>query len=578
MIDDPENLRHEVAVRDFRRARREASMQQLMARITGKSADLLGYNEVCKRLKASGSVALGVQEVPLDAIVGSVGRYKDFTRSFMPRSDQDEGRWVGVKTAVNDMVGMPPIDVYKIGDAYFVNDGNHRVSVARQLGSETIAAHVTEVTARVPLTDQADPSELICKERYLEFLEKTNLDRQRLGADLTMTFPGHYRDLQEQIEAHQERLAEQRGEPVPYAQAVIAWYDDVYLPVVTIIREQGILHNFPERTEADIYVLLSERREQLEEALGWSLDAETAVTDLMQEVQASRGAEMGLRLREAVVPLGLEDGPETGEWRRGMLAVRQYDRLFAKILVPVRGQVEDKHLIQAALDVARREKGRLMGLHVVADKAEAGSAAVLHIKRDFNERCENAGIRGELVVASGKPARIITERAAWADLVVVALWRSSAKKRLRRLGSGFNTLIQRSPRPVLVLPGGRGSNMKRALLAYDGSPKADEALFVAAYLAVRWRMQLTVITIETKHTSAEAMRMAQQYLAEYEVEADFMLRQGAIGDVLLATVADQNSDLVIMGGFGFRAVPRLVLGSTVDQMLHECKKPMLICR
>ncbi|MCZ7670812.1 MAG: hypothetical protein M5U34_28515 [Chloroflexi bacterium] len=108
MIDDPENLRHEVAVRDFRRARREASMQQLMARITGKSADLLGYNEVCKRLKASGSVALGVQEVPLDAIVGSVGRYKDFTRSFMPRSDQDEGRWVGVKTAVNDMVGMPP--------------------------------------------------------------------------------------------------------------------------------------------------------------------------------------------------------------------------------------------------------------------------------------------------------------------------------------------------------------------------------------------------------------------------------------------------------------------------------------
>ncbi|MCZ7670813.1 MAG: hypothetical protein M5U34_28520 [Chloroflexi bacterium] len=137
---------------------------------------------------------------------------------------------------------------------------------------------------------------MICKERYLEFLEKTNLDRQRLGADLTMTFPGHYRDLQEQIEAHQERLAEQRGEPVPYAQAVIAWYDDVYLPVVTIIREQGILHNFPERTEADIYVLLSERREQLEEALGWSLDAETAVTDLMQGGSGQPGGRNGAAL------------------------------------------------------------------------------------------------------------------------------------------------------------------------------------------------------------------------------------------------------------------------------------------
>ena len=111
MIGAPENLRHEVAVRDFKRARREASMQQLMARITGKSADLLAYNEVCDRLKVSGSRELGVQEIPLDAIVGSVGRYKDFTRSFMPRSDQDEERWVGVKTDVNDIRGIPHIDV-----------------------------------------------------------------------------------------------------------------------------------------------------------------------------------------------------------------------------------------------------------------------------------------------------------------------------------------------------------------------------------------------------------------------------------------------------------------------------------
>jgi nucleotide-binding universal stress UspA family protein/uncharacterized ParB-like nuclease family protein len=578
MVADPETLRHQTAVRDFRRARREASMQQLMARITGKSADLLAYNEVCERLKVSGSVELGVQEIPLDAIVGSVGRYKDFTRSFMPRSDQAETRWVGVKTAVNDMLGMPPIDVYKVGEAYFVNDGNHRVSVARQLGSETIAAHVTEVVSRVPLTDQADPDELICKERYLEFLEKTDLDKIRSDVDLSMTFAGHYRHLLEQIESHQQRMAERRGEPVPFVQAVTAWYDNVYMPVARIIREQGIMQNFLELTEADMYVLLSERREQLEEALGWSLDAETAVADLVKKAQTRRGAEVGSRLRDAMVPLGLEDGPKVGEWRRRMLSVRNYDRLFSKILVPMLGIPEDWHMVQAALDIARREKGKLMGLHIVADASQIESASVNRIRQIFNERCDNAGVRGELVVATGNVARTITERAVWADLVTVNLMQRPSKRSLRRLGSGFNTLIQRSPRPVLVLPEGRGSGMKRALLAYDGSPKAGEALFVAAYLAVRWRTKLTVLTVETRFTSTEAVQTAQAYLEEYDVAAEYVLRQGEIGELVLETAAIHNSDVVIMGGFGFRPVPHLVLGSTVDQLLRECDRPMLICR
>lgn len=435
-----------------------------------------------------------------------------------------------------------------------------------------------EVVSRVPLTDQADPDELICKERYLGFLEKTNLDKLRPDVDLSMTFAGHYRHLLDQIESHQSLMAERRGEPVPKAQAVLAWYDDVYMPVMRIIREQGILHSFPERTEADMYVLLSERREQLEDVLGWSLDAETAVSDLVKRSQTWRGAEVGSRLREAMTPLGLEDGPQAGEWRRRMLAIRHYDRLFTKILVPVQGIPEDWHMVQAALDVARREKGRLMGLHIVTDESKTESAAVNRIKQIFDERCQNAGIRGELVVATGNVARTITGRAAWADLVTVNLMQRPSKTPLRRLGSGFNTLIQRSPRPILVLPGGRGSSMKHALLAYDGSPKASEALFVAAYLAVRWGTQLTILTVETKFTSSESALVAQAYLDEYDVAANFILRKGNIGDVVLETSAMNHCDLVIMGGFGFRPVPHLVLGSTVDQMLRGCTQPMLICR
>ncbi len=568
------DLRHEMAVRDFRRARREASLQQLLARVTGKPAELLAYNEVSEQLKISGGEELGLQEIPLEAIVGSVGRYQDFTRSFMPRSDQDAERWVRVKTAVNDMHGMPPIDVYKVGDAYFVIDGNHRVSVARQLGSDTITARVVEVNSRVPLSERADATEIICKARYLEFLEKTNLDKMFPEADLSMTFAGNYRSLLAQIDAQRELLFAARGEPVTYHEAVADWYTHVYMPIIRLIREQGVLRNFPERTEADMYILLSERREELEEGLGWDVDVETAVYDLAN----LREAGIGERLLDVLRPEGFEGGPEPGQWRRELVSMRGYKRLFAQILVPVRGASEDWHMLDLALDVARREKGRLLGLHVVESEAEMTGAAANNVKMVFDERCENAGVRGELVVAAGGISRTIIERAAYADLIVINLMNPPQKRPLARLGSGFTMLIQRSPRPILVVPGGRGSGMKRALVAYDGSPKASEALFVATYLALRWRTKLTVVTVETSFTPAKALTSAQEYLAEYGVEAEFVLREKPIAEAILATAEAYQNDLLIMGGFGFRPVQHMVLGSTVDQMLHEFPYPMLICR
>jgi len=574
------DLRHEVAVRDFRRARREASLQQLLARVRGKSADLLAYNQVSEQLKISGGEELGLQEIPLDAIVGSVGRYQDFTRSFMPRSDQDAERWVRVKTAVNDMHGISPIDVYKVGDAYFVIDGNHRVSVARQLGSETISARVTEVKSRVPLSDRADATEIICKARYLDFLEQTNLDKQFPGADLTMTFAGNYRALLTQIETQRRRMQERRGEPISFHEAAASWYEGVYLPIVVLIREQGVLRNFPERTEADMYILLSERRNELEQALGWDVDVQTAVTDLAaMHVPGSLrpSAGLGERLLDVLRPEGFEDGPQPGQWRE-QVSRRSDKRLFAQILAPVRGGSEDWRMVDLALDVARREKGRLLGLHVVENEEEAGSAAANNVKMVFDERCENVGVRGELVIAVGGIGRTIVERAVYADLVVINLMNPPRSRPLMRPGSGFTFLIQRSPRPLLVVPAGRGSAMKRALVAYDGSPKANEALFVAAYLALRWGTALTVLTVETAYTPAAALTAAQEYLAEYDVAAEYILREKPIAEAVLETAVAHHNDLLIMGGFGFRPVQHMVLGSTVDHMLHEFQHPMLICR
>src|SRR5687768_4195821 len=126
-----------MAIQDFQSARKKAAIQEVLARIRGKSNQLLSYEEVADKLKLRARTDRGVQHIPLEAIVGSVGRDTDFTRAFLPRRAVDQQRWAKVKTAMEDGAGLPPIEVYKVGEVYFVMDGNHRVSIARQEGSRS---------------------------------------------------------------------------------------------------------------------------------------------------------------------------------------------------------------------------------------------------------------------------------------------------------------------------------------------------------------------------------------------------------------------------------------------------------
>jgi hypothetical protein len=127
---------YQSARNDFNEARAQASLQEVLARLTGKSNELLSYEEVAEKLKLNVRSERGVYDIPLDAIVGSVGRYTDFTRTFLPLKSINRDRWARVKAAIDDPngLGLPPIDVYKVGEVFFVLDGNHRVSVARQEG------------------------------------------------------------------------------------------------------------------------------------------------------------------------------------------------------------------------------------------------------------------------------------------------------------------------------------------------------------------------------------------------------------------------------------------------------------
>jgi nucleotide-binding universal stress UspA family protein len=566
------------ALDDFRRARQQAALQETLARLQGQSTELLSYEEVYRKLKAAGSAERGLREIPLDAIVGSVGRTTDFTRTFLPRLDSDEQRWAKIKSLVEGAgAGLPPIEVYQIGEAYFVLDGHHRVSVARQTGQTHIQAHVIEVRAKVPLSSEARPDELILKAEYAEFLELTRLDQLRSNVDLSVSVPGQYAKLENHIEVHRYFMEVERDGDAPYHEAVCDWYDRAYLPVVRSFREKGLLRGFPGRTETDLYLWVVEYQRELHEELGWEIKPEVAASRLAARLSAKTGP-LRRRLLEAVLPRVLEDGPAPGEWRQTKLEARYTDRLFADILVAVSGDEASWMALDQALMVAYREDAQLHGLHVTPTEALKESPQAQLVRAEFNRRCEAIGIKGVLALESGEVAAKICDRALLADLVVLHLAYPPPTQTLARLESGFRAIIRRCARPVLAVPGVRTS-LGRALLAFDGSPKAKEALFVATYLADLWTIGLVVVTVaEAGRTTAGTLAYARDYLEMHEVQAEFVEATGAVTPAILRTVEERKCDLILIGGYGASPVVEAVLGSSVDEVLREARVPVLICR
>jgi nucleotide-binding universal stress UspA family protein len=568
------------ALRDFDEARRRAALEAIVARLTGKPYDLLSYEDVRHKLRARGMVSRGLQDIPLDAIVGSVGRYHDFTRSFLPKRDSDKERWAKVMAQVTGMEGLPPIEVYKIGDAYFVSDGNHRVSVARELGATHIQAYVTEVQVRVPLSPDDDPDDLILKAEYAEFLDHTRLDQIRPEADLIVTAPGQYPVLEEHINVHRYFMGLDQQRDIAYEEALAHWYDYVYLPVVEVIREQGILRDFPDRTETDLYLWVSEHRTALEERLGWEVRPEAAASDLAAHASTraqSVAARVG-KILSAVTPEELDAGPSAGEWRRERSISRRGGRLFVDILVPVSGSERCWNAVEQAIVIARREGSRLRGLHIVATESQRDSEEARAVQAEFQRRCEAAGLPGNLVIEVGSVARQICERNRWTDLVAVNLSYPPPLRPVVRVSSGFRTLLRRCASPVLAVPGA-SSPCDHALLAYDGSPKAEEALFVATYLAGRWNISLSVLTvIDGVRPPHETLDRARTYLESHGVHATYISQAGPAVEAILNTAEEQGSNLTILGGYGHSPVLEVVLSSTVDRLLHKSQHPTLICR
>ena len=282
---------HEQSDRDFSRARRRAFLRRIGAylRRDPGSNQLLSFEEVKGVLGAVSQVYLGLREVPVSKIVGSVGRHRDFDRAFLPSKPALGTRWRRIDEIMHRAEELPPVSLYKIGDAYFVQDGNHRVSVARQQGVEMIDAEVIELRSRVPVDSALTARDLLHKLEHRHLLERLPIDRVLPEIEVEFSDVADYRRLATYIEAHGFRVSQLWKRYVSPEEVLRDWYEYDYCPIAEMIREEHILDSFPDRTELDLYLWIVYHRERLAlEARDEKISPRAAKDDILKNVPRRR--------------------------------------------------------------------------------------------------------------------------------------------------------------------------------------------------------------------------------------------------------------------------------------------------
>jgi hypothetical protein len=256
---------------DFLRARRRLAVSRLrrwLRREPGDVDHILPFEEVVAALGRLQERDTGLKVVPLDAIVGTVDRARGFDRHFRPTTPQVRARWERIAAAMRRGEPMPPVDLYQVGEVYFVKDGHHRVSVSRALGYEVIDAHVVEVVTRVGAGRDLRLGDLPLKSHERVFFERVPLplqarERVRPGD------PWNFARLAESIEAWGWRWTQEHDRPMDRRELARRWYEEEYVPVVTLLRDADMLGR---GTEADAYLRVGADRYRLLRTHQWSED------------------------------------------------------------------------------------------------------------------------------------------------------------------------------------------------------------------------------------------------------------------------------------------------------------------
>jgi len=257
------------AQHDFIRARRRATIAGLISRLRGEPDDVgvvLPYEEVIEALGFVSEHPTGLHVIPLDAIVGSVDRGRDYDRRFRPTSGRSRGRWEQIAAAARRGESFPPIDLLRVGELYFVRDGHHRVSVARALGRADIDAYVTEVVTRVDAERAMRLSDLPLKSHERVFFERVPLPAEA-RPEIQLTDPWDFAVLAEAVEAWGFRASQSRGDALRRQETALLWLETEYRPAVALLRELDLVGD---ATPTEAYMRIAAKRYRLLRTRDWS--------------------------------------------------------------------------------------------------------------------------------------------------------------------------------------------------------------------------------------------------------------------------------------------------------------------
>ncbi|MBI9105345.1 MAG: transcriptional regulator [Spirochaetales bacterium] len=256
---------------EFNSARIKALWDGVFSILNPEKKEMLSFHDIKSLIKPQAEFYKGIQTVPLDRIIGSEGRYNDFSRAFLPKKEHLRSRWRSINIAALEDVYLPPIKLFKIGETYFVRDGNHRVSVARLRGQIDIDAEITEITSEIEVSPDITVTEL--RKKVIAF--ELNRIRKITGLEdwvdfekIKFTAPGRYEEILRHILGHREYLANIENKAIELKNAAHSWFLTVYLPVVNIILSENLMERFPGRTESDLYAWVMKHWNDLDDRYG----------------------------------------------------------------------------------------------------------------------------------------------------------------------------------------------------------------------------------------------------------------------------------------------------------------------
>jgi hypothetical protein len=284
---------------------------------------------------------------------------------------------------------------------------------------------------------------------------------------------------------------------------------------------------------------------ELAQELGWNVTPETAASMLRSRLSPWR-IRFWKKFKDAILPDNIKPEPPVGQWRQKQLDAHQ-GRLFADVMVVMTGQKDDWNLLDYGLNIAKEEGSQVFGLHVTYPKHNPNKYDIQTIRSKFNQQCNNFGVFGTLVFeTTRRPSRLILKRANWADLVFLPLNYSRGERQCKKL----DLLIHRCPTPIFALHKYAVAPIKKALLAYDGSPKSEEALFLATYLARFWELDLVVLTVYgSKKVPNHTIAKAFGYLDRYNIDAEYIKASGHPATAVTTLATEDQCDLIIVGGY-----------------------------